>query len=217
MGKEKVIAVASLKGGVGKSTLVRVLALFTKSVMLNLDDKRKAKNYSSDEIIQQDISAEVTVCNTEKGVLVGNRTIRKIGEFVFLDFGGVYDKRIPLCLADFYIIPLLGDNESINEGRKTALFIKQYNPTAQILFIFNMFAERSKDRINEQRAEIREILNKSGFESCTLLDLPYNALYPKLTTKKLSLTSLLKQPLEAFRLKKFFMPKIDEIIEIIRG
>ena len=233
----KVVAITNFKGGVGKSTISRTLALLLveNCKMISFDVKRDARNYSNENIIQMNMEVDETAINTKKGLLISKReyldkTNPKSGyeiksstlpyredETIILDFGGTYDTRLPQSNADLFIIPTSGDKESLHESIRTAQFIRINKPEANILFIYNQFLARGKSTIEKEFFIIRETINKNGYEKSKLITIPFSEFFSQLTTKKKSISSLVKNAGAWYNYKTKFEPKMNEIIDEIKG
>lgn len=241
MSKAKVVAGCGFKGGVGKSSLIRVLPLIIKkelnknSIMFSFDVKRDASQYSSDEIAQMNIEMDGMVTKNENDeiivqqyekitsengdtnkVLKNRRVPTDNIDYIFMDFGGQYDKRIYQANADYYIVPTVGDKESISESIRTAEFIRMNLPKTSIIFVYNPFNLREKKDREEFRLVLIDALKKTGFSDCAVVDLPYSKMFANLTTEKVKLSTILMNPLRAGYYYKYFLPKIRDIIDIIK-
>lgn len=240
MGKPKVVAIASFKGGVGKSTISRVLALLLSKncKMVSFDLKRDASQYSSSEITQMNMEFDEYVAKSDTGLIMGKRDLKNPTtnadnslsypikrtllpfkndeEIIILDFGGTYDTRLPTSNADLFIIPTSGDEESIKEGLRTAYFIRNNKPDSNILFLYNQFLVRKKSDIEKEKNILRATLNKSGFNSSSIISIPFSEFFQKLTTKKVPISAIAKNAGAWFNYKTKFEPKMNEIIDIIK-
>jgi cellulose biosynthesis protein BcsQ len=230
-----VIGIASFKGGVGKSVICSTLPVVFKkefnknSILFSLDKKRDAKSYSNDSLLIINIEEKEKVINKkeEDKIFVYKIKEEKLVkqvlntekfDFLFLDFGGRWDSRIHESNCDYYLIPIFGKPESpmFKEGIRTAEFIKMNKKDAQIIFLFNPFSVKDRKQKNDQKSILIETLKVYGFENSSVIELPSNYLFEKMTFEKVDFDSIIKAPLDFFNYRTKIKPVIEEIYEIIK-
>ena len=170
-----IITVAGLKGGVGKSSISRVLAEKIEASILNFDPKRNAELYNSIETLN--IKEDSKIERKRDYLIVDNSKISSKKGYLICDFGGQFDTRILNINSDIYLLPTADDFESISETIRTAKMILSSKKEAKIIFILNKYLIRNKKDEVQALEDFKEILKENDLEKYTILEMPYSKLF----------------------------------------
>ncbi|NOQ30139.1 MAG: hypothetical protein GQ570_03355 [Helicobacteraceae bacterium] len=180
----KFITVAGLKGGVGKSSISRVLAEYLSSIILNFDPKRDAKYYNAIETFNVEENAKIK--KQSDCLIVDNIKITTDSEYIISDFGGQFDERIMTIDSDYYILPSADDFESITETIRTARMILDSKNDAKIIFVLNKYLIRNKKDEVQAINDFNQMLKKNNLSNFDVIEMPYSKLFKNIVNEKMT-------------------------------
>ena len=205
---KKIILIASVKGGVGKSTIANILCnKLENSVVLNLDPYQDAEDLNSARTIN--ILPHTNIPNI----------IKKLDEeFIILDSRSVVDERLRSLEIDLFVFMSRVGYRSLKTTADSAVSLCMYNWASHVLFLVNEV--RNQKEIDNASGILSQVLEDLNSENISFTSFAYSGAIKTLENRKVSIVNLLAEgglfrktyaPIEAASLKLK-----NEILELLK-
>jgi CO dehydrogenase nickel-insertion accessory protein CooC1 len=205
---QKIILIASVKGGVGKSTIANILCnKLENSVILNLDPYQDAEDFNSARTIN--ILPHTNLPNI----------IEKLDEdFIILDARSFLDERLRTLDIDLFVFMTRVGYRSLKTTADSAVSLCMYNWAKSVLFLVNEV--RNQKEIDIAGGMLSQMLEDLNSENISFTSFAYSGAIKTLENRKVSISDLLAEgglfrktyaPIETASLKLK-----NEILELLR-
>ncbi len=178
---KKIILIASVKGGVGKSTISNILCnSLEHSVILNLDPYQDAEDFNSARTIN--ILPHTNLPNI----------IKKLDEeYIILDSRSFLDERLRTLNIDLFIFMSRVGYRSLKTTADSAVSLCMYNWARQVLFLVNEV--RNKKEVDNSGELLAQMLEDLNSENISFSSFAYSGAIKTLENRKVSISDLLAE------------------------
>ncbi len=178
---KKIILIASVKGGVGKSTVANILCnKLEHSVILNLDPYQDAEDFNSARTIN--ILPHTNLPNI----------IDKLDEdFIILDARSFLDERLRTLDIDLFVFMSRVGYRSLKTTADSAVSLCMYNWAKSVLFLVNEV--RNQKEVDIAGGMLSQMLEDLNAENISFTSFAYSGAIKTLENRKVSISDLLAE------------------------